>query len=158
MMGPRATSSLTPEEVGRKYGFRSGLETQIAAELKSAGVEAKYESVVILYVQPAKERKYTPDFVLPNGVIIETKGRFVTADRMKHRMIKASNPDLDIRFIFSNPNARIGKKSRTTYAMWCEKYGFMYAKAATKAQLRAGKSSIPEYWLDMNPGLTIHKF
>ncbi len=130
-----------------KYGFRSGLEEQIALELKQAGVDAAYESETVTYEQPAKTRKYTPDFILPNGVIIETKGRFVTADRQKHKMIKASNPGLDIRFIFSNPNARIGKKSKTTYAMWCDRYDFQYAKAATKAQLRAGKSSIPEDWL-----------
>lgn len=143
----KATSSWTPDQVGRKYGFRSGLEEQIAAELEEAGVDAEYESKVLTFVQPARERKYTPDFILPNGVILETKGRFVTADRQKHLMIKASNPGLDIRFIFSNPNARIGKKSKTTYAMWCANNGFKYVKAATKAQLRAGKSSIPEDWL-----------
>lgn len=141
------SKSLTPEEVGRKYGFRSGLEVQIAAELKAAGVKVRYEDGVIEYEQPTKTRKYTPDFILPNGVIIETKGRFVTADRQKHLMVKKSWPDIDIRFIFSNPNARIGKKSRTTYAMWCDKHGFKWAKAATKTQLRAGKSSIPKEWL-----------
>ena len=144
-----ATSkSLTPEQVGRKYGFRSGLEDQIAEELKCAGVKAEYESLILTFEQPARQRKYTPDFLLPNGVAIETKGRFVTADRQKHLMVKKAWPDLDIRFIFSNPHAFIGKKSKTTYAMWCDKHGFKWAKAATKAQLRKGKSSIPKEWLD----------
>ena len=141
--------SLTARQVGLKYGFRSGLEEQIAAELTKAGVGFVYEpSPALEYQQPAKTRRYTPDMVLSNGIIIETKGRFVTADRQKHKMIKASCPALDIRFVFSDPNTRIGKKSKTTYAMWCDKYGFKWSKAVTKAQLRAGKSSIPKEWLD----------
>lgn len=60
-------------------------------------------------------------------LIIETKGRFVTADRLKHIEIKKQRPDLDIRFVFSNSRQRISKTSRTTYASWCEKHGFLYA-------------------------------
>lgn len=141
-------TSKSLEQVGLKYGFRSGLEEQIAAELADAGVAVEFETVTLEYAQPAKLRKYTPDFPLPNGIIIETKGRFVTADRQKHLLVKAAHPDLDIRFIFSNPNARISKTSKTTYAMWCEKHDFKYAKAATKAQLRKGVSSIPKEWLN----------
>ena len=37
-------------------------------------------------------RMYTPDFVLPNGIIIETKGRFTVADRRKHLLIKKQHP------------------------------------------------------------------
>lgn len=91
---------------------------------------------MVKYTKPAKEARYTADFRLPNGVIIETKGRFVTADRQKHILIKEQRPDLDIRFVFSNPNNRISKKSETTYAKWCEKHGFLYAR-----------KSIPEEWL-----------
>jgi len=94
---------------------------------KKEGV-VKYETTKIEYVVPERLAKYTPDFVLRNGIIIETKGRFVTADRQKHRLIKAQHPHLDIRFVFTNPNQRISKTSATTYAMWCEQYGFRYAK------------------------------
>jgi hypothetical protein len=69
-------------------------------------------------------------------MFIETKGRFMVADRQKHILIKEQHPDLDIRFVFSNPKQRISKSSRTTYAMWCEKHGFLYAK-----------ESIPNAWL-----------
>ncbi|CAA2141581.1 hypothetical protein HYPP_02602 [Hyphomicrobium sp. ghe19] len=86
-----------------------------------------YELFKIKYDPPAKTRTYTPDFVLINGIIVETKGRFVTADRQKHKFIKAQYPNLVIRFVFSNPNQRISKKSQTTYAMWCDQYGFEYA-------------------------------
>lgn len=82
----------------------------------------------IKYIKPAKGATYTPDFILPNGIIIEAKGRFITADRQKQLLIKDQFPDLDIRFVFSNPNNKIGKKSSTTYAMWCDKNGFKYAQ------------------------------
>lgn len=111
----------------------------VMEQLRAEGVDAQYESQVITYTKPAKPSKYTPDFTLPNGIIIETKGRFVTADRQKHLLIKAQHPELDIRFVFSNPNQRISKQSSTTYAMWCEKNGFLYAK-----QL------IPREWLTWN--------
>lgn len=99
----------------------------MADQLRRLGVPVDYEGYTLRYTKPAKEHRYTPDFILPNGIIIETKGRFVTADRQKHLHIKASHPNLDIRFVFSNPNNRIGKKSQTTYAMWCDKHGFKYA-------------------------------
>ena len=133
---------------GLKHGFRSGLEEQIAAELDEIGVAFAFESERIGYTVPSRKAFYTPDFILPNGIVIETKGRFVTADRQKHLMIKAQHPDLDLRFIFTNPNARISKQSRTTYADWCERKGFKYAKAATKAQRAKGARSVPQEWLE----------
>lgn len=108
-------------------GFRSGLEERIAQELLEQGVPFEYETQTIEYTKPAKKAKYTPDFILGNGIIIETKGRFLTADRQKHLLIKAQHPDIDIRFVFSNSNSKISKKSSTTYAMWCEKNGFKYS-------------------------------
>lgn len=118
---------LTAAQVGLREGFRSGLEEVIAQQLRDNSVEFKYEEQKIKYVTPPKSHTYTPDFVLPNGIIIETKGRFVTADRQKHLLIKAQHPELDIRFIFSNSRTRISKRSTTTYAMWCDKNGFKYA-------------------------------
>ena len=76
----------------------------------------------------SETRKYTPDFTLPNGIIVETKGRFTTYDRKKHLLIQKQHPDLDIRFVFSNPNSKLYKGSKSTYASWCEKNNFIYAK------------------------------
>jgi len=129
-----------PDRRGLIEGYRSGLEEQNAAKLRARGIPVLYEKYTLRYTKPAKEHRYTPDFPLLNGIIVETKGRFVTADRQKHLHIKASHPDLDIRFVFSNPNSRIGKKSSTTYAMWCDKHGFKYA-----AKL------IPDEWLSEPP-------
>ena len=109
-----------------KHGYRSGLEDRISKQLKAAKVPVKYEEMKIVY-QVNETRKYTPDFELPNGIIIESKGRFVQADRKKHLLIKKQHPELDIRFVFSNSRAKIYKGSKTTYGMWCEKHGFLYA-------------------------------
>ncbi|CAB4165479.1 endonuclease I [uncultured Caudovirales phage] len=112
-------------ELGHHY--RSGLEAAIAADLKAQRVPFKFEARVIKYDVPAREAKYTPDFELPNGIIVEGKGEFDTKDRQKHLLVKDQHPTLDIRFVFSNPNSRISKQSATTYAMWCAKHGFQYA-------------------------------
>jgi hypothetical protein len=117
-------------------GYRSGLEESIATDLKDKGVSFKFEERVIGYVDPAKERKYTPDFELPNGIIIESKGRFLVVDRQKHMKIKAQHPQYDIRFVFSNSKSKLNKTSNTTYAMWCDKNGFKYAD-----------KTIPDAWL-----------
>ena len=113
--------------VGLKEGFRSGLEETVAEQLRRLGIPVQFETLKIEYIKPARKSKYTPDFILPNGIIIETKGRFVTADRQKHLLVKQQHPDLDIRFVFSNSRTRISKTSKTTYADWCEKNGFLYA-------------------------------
>lgn len=133
----------TSKSRAEQEGYRSGLEEKVAAQLKAAGEPVEYEQYTLRFVKPAKEHRYTPDFVLRNGIIIETKGRFVTADRQKHLHVKASHPHLDIRFVFSNPNQRIGKKSQTTYAMWCQKHGFMYAHHLVPAEWLAEPSVPP---------------
>ena len=123
-------------------GFRSGLEQKIAESLDKAGVSYTYEDQVIEYLKPAKIAKYTPDFILENGVIIEVKGRFLTADRQKHLLVRKHHPNLDIRFVFSRSKERISKKSKTTYAMWCEKHGFAYAD-----------ETIPASWITESPNV-----
>lgn len=140
MPAVRKARPVSKEARGRAEGYRSGLEDKIAAELKAAGVEVAYEAITLRYTVPEKGARYKPDWVLPNGIIVESKGRFVTADRTKHRLIREQYPDLDLRFVFSNPNTKIGKKSKTTYGMWCERMGIPYAKA-----------SIPREWLDEPP-------
>jgi hypothetical protein len=113
--------------VGAKLGFRSGLEETVYKQIAKQGVEPKYESFKIFYIIPESNHTYTPDFQLPNGIIIETKGRFVASDRKKHLLVKKQHPELDIRFVFQNAKGRINKGSKTTYADWCVKNGFLYA-------------------------------
>lgn len=122
-----APKSRISKQVGLVQGFRSGLEDVVAAQIKSRGLEVEYEKHKLVFYQPAKKRTYTPDFKLPNGIIVETKGRFTTEDRQKHLWVKAEHPHLDIRFVFSNSRSRIRKGSPTTYADWCIKNGFLFA-------------------------------
>lgn len=130
------TMTRTSRQVGLAHGFRSGLEDAIAEQLKEAGIPVDYENHRIDYVVPERVARYTPDFVLPNGIVVESKGQFVPKDRQKHLLIKSQHPELDLRFVFTRPNQRISKQSKTTYAMWCEKHGFQFAKG-----------EIPKAWL-----------
>lgn len=117
---------LTTRQRAIKAGYRSGLEETISTQLKTLKVPVLYETEKIKYIIN-EVRTYTPDFKLPNGIIIESKGRFVQADRKKHILIKQQYPTLEIRFVFSNSKARITKGSKTTYGDWCTKNGFVYA-------------------------------
>jgi len=131
-----ARKKFSRKQVAAKYGFRSGLELEISESLKNRGIDGQYEENVIEYIKPISKHKYRPDFRLPNGIYVETKGRFLTADRKKHLLIKEQHPELDIRFLFQNSKVKISKNSKTTYASWCEKNGFLYAD-----------KEIPEEWL-----------
>lgn len=114
--------------------FRSKFEKNFAKDLKDRKIKYTYETKRIPYV---KKSTYTPDFILTNGVIVETKGRFTSADRSKHLRVREQHPDLDIRFVFMNPYVRLSKKSKTTYAEWCDKHNFKWANKV-----------IPEEWIN----------
>lgn len=129
---------MTFSKAARKYGYKSGLEKTVADQIKKRGIRVKYEdpSSRISFTQPATDRTYTPDFVLPNGIVVETKGRFTLEDRKKHLWIQEQS-DCDIRFVFSNSRAKIRKGSKTSYGDWCTKHGFLYAD-----------KQIPEDWFN----------
>jgi hypothetical protein len=126
-MSKRVTKLFSKRWVARKNGFKSGLEETVSKQITSKGYEANYEGDVIPYVIPESNHNYHPDFKLPSGIYVETKGRLVASDRKKHVLIKKQHPELDIRFLFSNSHNKIAKKSKTTYADWCTKNGFIYA-------------------------------
>jgi len=109
-----------------KRVYRSGLEQEVAAYLKGKQSKVRYEVLKVEW-EDLKYRTYTPDFVLPNGIIIETKGRFTSDDRRKHQLIKKQHPDLDIRFVFESSNRKLSKGSKTTYGIWCERNKMQYA-------------------------------
>ena len=109
----------------KKLGFRSAFEQSVAEALDAAGVYWVYEPKSDISYVP-KPKKYTPDFVLDNGVIIECKGRLTVFDRVKHLLIKEQCPELDIRFVFQFDN-KLTRNSKTRYSEWCEKHGFQYA-------------------------------
>lgn len=109
-----------------KNKYRSKLEEDVAKHLSFTGVVFGYESKTITY-KVEETRRYTPDFILPNGVVLEVKGYFRASDRKKLLLIKEQNPDLDLRLVFQRAENRIHKSSKTTYADWCKKYGFTFS-------------------------------
>ena len=118
-----------------KHGYRSGLEHKISIYLKENKCKFTYETIKIEW-EDLSYRTYTPDFILNNGIIIETKGVFTAADRRKHLAIKKQHPKLDIRFVFENSRRKLRKGAKSSYAEWCHKHDFRYYDRI-----------IPEDWL-----------
>lgn len=137
-MKKKRRKKVTARSLAIKHGYRSGLEEVVAEQLQKEKINYEYEnkSNIINYTIPASNHTYLPDFKLPNGIIVETKGRFVLADRKKHKLINEQHPEFDVRFVFSNSNTKISKRSKTTYGSWCEKVGILYAD-----------KTIPQSWL-----------
>ena len=105
----------------------------MAFALIDAGVTFSYETLKLSYSRPST---YTPDFILPNGVVLEVKGFWPPSDRTKHKLVKETHPDVDIRFVFQNAFNTLSKSSKTTYADWCDKHGILWCHR-----------KIPEEWL-----------
>ena len=99
--------------------FRSKFEESIANLLEGLGVSYEYESTKVPYTI---QHNYNPDFALPNHVYLEAKGYWDPKDRRKVLAVKRDNPDLDLRMVFQSPFNKISKKSKTTYAQWCERH------------------------------------
>lgn len=108
--------------------YRSNLERTFNARRN-----LDYETTRLHYTV---KHTYTPDFVLAPNRFVETKGRFTGADRSKHKQIRAQHPEVDILLVFQDPNRKLSKASKTSYANWCDLNNFcwMSAKdAATKS-------------------------
>jgi hypothetical protein len=98
--------------------FRSGLEEKVAALFDELGVIYEYESTKIPYVI---QHNYTPDFLLANGIYLETKGYWDANDRRKIKAVKTLHPEIDLRMVFQSPFNTISKRSKTTYAQYCDR-------------------------------------
>ena len=134
--------------------YRSKFQEAIAELLDERGVAYTHEGEAIEYRKPERTAKYTPPFALCTGIILQQKGRFVTADRQKHILIKQQFPNREVRFIFWDAQARISKLSDTTYAAWCDRYGFTWT--CYKANRKAKLPVVPLEWtrnavLEQNP-------
>tara|TARA_Y100000034_G_C6899799_1_gene415712 strand:- start:1822 stop:2265 length:444 start_codon:yes stop_codon:yes gene_type:complete len=114
--------------------YRSKFEQSVAENLERRGCNFEYESIKVEYILNCK---YTPDFILPNGIIVEIKGRLTKADARKHRAIKKQHPELDIRFVFMNTSTRVDG-SKYTHKQWCKRYKFLFAERI-----------IPKSWTDV---------
>ena len=125
-MAWRSKSKLRANAI--KHGYRSGFEHKVSDQLKEHKIKFEYETTVIPYIKPETHHTYTIDFTLPNGILVETKGRWVAEDRKKHLLIKKQHPELDIRIVFMSGRTKIRKGPKTTYGMWCDKHGIIWAE------------------------------
>ena len=125
-MAWRSKSKLRANAI--KHGYRSGFEHKVSDQLKENKIKFGYETTVIDYIKPETKHTYTIDFTLPNGILVETKGRWVPEDRKKHLLIKKQHPELDIRIVFMSGKTKIRKGSKTTYGMFCDKHGIIWAE------------------------------
>jgi hypothetical protein len=62
--------------------FRSDFEREIGEQISwwyKVGIEEYYEKIKLQFSnekEPTQTRYYYPDFILPNGIVIEAKGYF----------------------------------------------------------------------------------
>jgi len=133
----------------RRSGKRSGLEDRVAKELDDADIEYEYESIQLEYDECLRKNLarcgdcgsknllrtgwYTPDFVLANGLVIESKGYFDAADRRKMLAVIEHHPDLTIVMLFERDN-KIRKNSKNRYSDWCLKNGIDYSIGQLKPE------------------------
>lgn len=131
------------------FVFRSKFEYRIALALEKQGTDYGYEEEQYEYFTKVRNgvcedcsgthvvqrRWYTPDFFLPNGLIIEAKGQFTSSNRVTLKAVRDAHDSLDLRLVFM-ANNRISKNSTTTYIDWAEQFNFKWAL-----------KEIPESWL-----------
>jgi hypothetical protein len=105
--------------------FKSKLEEKVWATLKREYPSVKYEPQKFKFIQPEIERTYIPDFKTGrSNIFLEAKGKLDLETRKKMIWFKDSNPTIRIIFLFMNPDNKITKRSKTTYAMWATDNGF----------------------------------
>lgn len=108
--------------------FRSKFEKELYSNARKRKKKLEYEpdNPRVTYTT---SNRYIPDFVLPNGIIVEAKGYFKAKDRTKMLNVARNNPSLDIRFVFQRANNRLTKSPNSMmYWQWAEKHGFDWAE------------------------------
>lgn len=111
--------------------YKSRFEETLAEQLRRLKSGARYEPYKLSY---QLNLKYTPDWVLPNGVILEGKGKLDYETRRKMLAVKLANPGLKICFIFMRAKNKIRKGSDTTYGDWAEQNGFLWSDGEIKKE------------------------
>lgn len=131
------------------FEFRSKFERSIAEQLKKAGIKYNYEKESYECftkvtngvcedcdgTHVVQRRWYTPDFFLPNGIIIEAKGHLTASNRTILKAVREAHDTLDLRLVFQSNN-RINRGSETRYGDWADQQGIKWV-------IR----KIPEEWL-----------
>lgn len=105
--------------------FKSKFETSVYEAAIRSGKSLEYETVVLDYTIRGK---YHADWLLPNGIIVETKGYLDAAAAKKMIAVKTAHPDLDIRIVFQNASMKRNKRAKMTYGEWATKHGFIWSQ------------------------------
>lgn len=111
--------------MAQRPNFRSKFEEDVYVNAKRNRKSLKHEPFFIAYVMHGS---YLPDYVLPNGIIIEAKGYLDAGCCKKMKAVKSTNPNLDIRFVFQNANGKRNKRAKLRNWEWAEKHGFPWAE------------------------------
>ena len=111
-------------------------KSQFEKDFHIAYPQLEYEQGKLKYVV---EHTYNPDWKVKENVYIETKGLFKAADRAKHLYLREQHPDVKIYLVFQNPNNKLSRVSKTTYAAWADKHGVEWTTL---------EMGIPGEWLE----------
>lgn len=109
----------------KEKGHRSELETKVEEALNSQGLTCSYEKEKFVYY---RKGRYTPDFTVEgeHPFHIEVKGYWFPADRSRLLAVITNNPDMRLLVALQRPFLKISKKSKTTYAKWCEQHAICW--------------------------------
>ena len=118
---------------------KSGLEERIGRQLLELEIPINYEVQSYQWKEYLPRafcgncgtkgcyvwRSYTPDYFLPNGIILEVKGRFTSKDRKIAAAMKEQHPDVDVRMVFDK-NDWLNKNHKNRYGDWCDSKGILW--------------------------------
>lgn len=113
--------------------YRSGLEKKFAESLPRKLME--YEPFDVAYVT---YRKYKPDFVYKDKLLVECKGFFREGDTQKYKAIReciAGIAGMELIFVLSDPHKKVRKGGKLTMGQWCDKEGFKHYTLETTDEL-----------------------
>jgi len=119
-------------------GYRSKFELDVSKWFEAQQIKVTYEPCKISYIVPESRHNYTPDFQIgkETTVLYEAKGYFSAADRKKMLHVIESNPTVKFKMILQNASMKISKRSKTTYAAWCDKFGIEWCDWKDKNKLK----------------------
>lgn len=120
-------------QIARRKKRNDKYKSNFEAEFAKRYPTVEYEKDKIQYTVV---HTYNPDWKIKENVYIETKGLWKAADRAKHLHVRQQHPDVTIYLVFQNPNNKLNRASKTTYADFCDKHGIEWATIDT----------IPEAW------------
>ena len=129
-------------EAASLRSYKSKFE-EVVAEFY--GLHETYETEKITYTL---QNRYNPDFKLAEDVYLEAKGFFKPSDRRKMLEVIKQHPEKIFIMFFQDSRVKLTRKSKTTYADWCEKHNipwfcWKYKRPTPRVLLLAVKNAKP---------------